>query len=299
MLIYVWMVSAFWVAAFPVTHVVYPLVYFVYSIFLHFLFIPAFQVLKVLNYAFVYLPFKPVFYWMELGDPSVQTLVQTLPHFRFFVINMIHYLMVSAFFGVLVGVVTGLYLKVIQSMLTVEDARKQAHLRLVALSKKKSKSKPVPFVDEYLEKLNKPAVKREVPEPVSQALHNSLTFQNIVSNIASLVRGGRMADMTLGQNYTYEDDDGYNFSVLPNPHSEATITELHSGRELRRASIVTEPSIQEEDEDDSEDVNPLASDKASESSGRRSETSKNNEDVFSMRKRNVLDTTAETVELKP
>lgn len=310
MLITEWATSALWVAAIPITHIVFPIAYFFYSLVLHIWLIPAFQVLKVLNYTFIYLPFKPVFYWMELGDPSVLTLVQTFPHFRFFIINMVHYLMVSAFFGIVVGVMTGLYLKVIQSVLTVDDVENNVRLQLVTESIKSSnKNKAMPFVEEYLKKINEPVAKQE-PESkqLSQALNNSLTFQTIVNNIASSVRGGRANDMTLGQEYTYEDDDGYNYSSLPSPsisREDDVIQEIRSSRELRRASIVTEPSIKEEEEEEEEEevkheIEPMVeSDNVSSSSTHRSDKSKKDDDVFSMRKRKVLDSTNETVDDKP
>lgn len=218
--------------------------------------------------------------------------------------------MVSAFFGIVVGVMTGLYLKVIQSVLTVDDVENNVRLQLVTESIKSSnKNKAMPFVEEYLKKINEPVAKQE-PESkqLSQALNNSLTFQTIVNNIASSVRGGRANDMTLGQEYTYEDDDGYNYSSLPSPsisREDDAIQEIRSSRDLRRASIVTEPSIKEEEEEEEEEevkheIEPMVeSDNVSSSSTHRSDKSKKDDDVFSMRKRKVLDSTNETVDDKP
>lgn len=319
MLITQWATAALWVAAIPITHIVFPIAYFLYGLVLHFWLIPALQVLKVLNYTFIYLPFKPVFYWMELGDPSVLTLVQTFPHFWFFVINMVHYLMVSAFFGIMVGVMTGLYLKVIQSVLTMDNVEQKVRLQLVTETTKSPNKKATPFVEEYLKKLNEPAAKQEPQsKPLSRALNNSLTFQTIVNNIASSVRGGRANEITLGQEYTYEDDDGYNYSSLPSPslsREDDAIQEIRSNRGLRRASVATEPSIKEEEEQEEEEeedeeeeeeeekraieeVEPIES-PVSSSSTHHSDKSKKDDDVFSMRKRKVLDSTNETADDKP
>lgn len=306
MLVMNWVTVAFWTTAIPVTHVMLPIVYFVYSLFLHILIIPAFQVLKVLNYTFIYLPFKPVFYWMEIGDPSVTTLVETFPHFQFFIVNLTHYLMVSTFFGILVGIMTGLYLKAVQSMLTIEDIEKRVPLKSVTVPIKSQLNEKAPYVEEYLRKLDQEAAIKLKPtsSSASKVMDNRLTFQNIVDNIASSVRGARVSEITLGQEMTYEDDDGYNYStMLSSPRASVSepSQEMRSERALRRASIGKEPAIKEEDEEEQEDIRDVDYfGEPVEEAGSKSPSSipksdkSSDDDVFSMRKRKVLDSTNES-----
>lgn len=233
------LVVAWHVAILPLTFVVFPIALLIWNIIKHTFVIPILLMLRTTLFGLVYLPLTPVLSAVRVKyDTEVpvevslyRLLVDISPHVRFFLVNLLHYVMISLFVGVIVGFFTGFNISIVMRFVVLPedqpkrtrrtqttpyvDALKQRIAEAEAKLKQESQEpqepmeppKPEPEVKaEPKEPLlsNVPAIKKEEPkeEPKKE---QGLPFIRKPIITTPTEREG------------YEDDDGYNYLTYETP----------------------------------------------------------------------------------
>lgn len=193
----------------PLTHLVYPCLNFSYQIIRHSIFIPLQIIFNILVYGILFLPSKPLFYLLGMDEPSKDSLLRLVPHIQFFVINLVHYVMVGLMMGTLVGLVTGINLKMIQFILTIAKSEEETKV-------KDEKNQTTPYLNDLIAHAS-PSVSND-----STGKHKVPRRYNSVSDIVSIQdspRDAKYKGRSIGESsnavslgtssFNYEDDDGY------------------------------------------------------------------------------------------
>lgn len=120
-----------YVVLMPITHFILPIFFFVKAVITHTLLIPCLLTLRLAIFGLVYLPLTPVLNLAKVNydsDVPVEVFMFRLlrdlyPHFCFFLINLLHYLMVSIFLGTFVGIIAGLNMSLVSHILSLPESK--------------------------------------------------------------------------------------------------------------------------------------------------------------------------------
>lgn len=212
---------AWYVALTPLTHVAIPIVLFVWNVVKHTLVIPLLLMVRIALFGLVYLPLTPVLLAVHVkydADVAVEVslfrlVLELMPHVRFFLVNLLHYVMISLFAGGIVGFVAGANLSLVARLVQLPDFADDDS----AKSRFSRKTQTTPYFDEMDRKINR--LKREnLSEPVTP--RRRLEDQGpIVSNLPVIKKeetspvavGMKPLALTANQEEFYEDDDGYRY----------------------------------------------------------------------------------------
>mmetsp|Transcript_5349 Transcript_5349/g.6132 ORF Transcript_5349/g.6132 Transcript_5349/m.6132 type:complete len:345 (+) Transcript_5349:3225-4259(+) len=194
----------------PLTHLIYPCLNLSYQMIKHFVFIPLAISVKILIYGFLFLPSKPLFYILGLDEPTRENIKILIPHIRFFMVNLTHYVMVGIMFGTFVGIITGFNLRLIQFLLTLSD------IQTIPNKVKNEKSQTTPYLNDFISQVT-PSVSNEFSGKNTTPIGYDST-PDTIDSINKTRTGKYVAGqpkespnmLSLGSsNFAYEDDDGY------------------------------------------------------------------------------------------
>lgn len=198
----------------PLTHLVFPCFNFSYQIVRHAILIPLAICFNIMIYGFVYLPSKPILYMLAIEEPTKEVLMAMVPHFQFFVMVLVHYLMVGIIFGLITGVVTGFNLRIIKFLLTSQatDAAPKKGTDI--------KKQEIPLLNELASQSSSGVstgynTKKTLPDDfdsVSEQL-DPRRLGSSLKYISSEDMPTRSELSVGGSKQGYEDDDGYSYTT--------------------------------------------------------------------------------------
>lgn len=105
-----------YVVLMPFTHFLFPIVFFFKALISHIFVIPLLLMIRIAIFGLVYVPLTPILKLARINyDKNVPVEVSLFrllrdasPHIGFFLISLLHYVMISIFVGTFVGLVAGL-----------------------------------------------------------------------------------------------------------------------------------------------------------------------------------------------
>lgn len=211
----------------PITHVVIPIVLAIWAVIKHVLIIPLLLMLRISLFGLIYLPLTPVLMMTgvhhDIDVPVEVSLfrlaVALLPHAEFFFINMLHYVMIAVFVGIICGAVAAIYVTIISKLFTLPSSKE-----IQSLVKKQALKAPIiaqaleAFESHALDVVAKaeafeakvkqePKIEETSSKPVPEFLENTPIIKR--EPIAPL----RFTPVATGEG-SYEDDDGYTYMTF-------------------------------------------------------------------------------------
>lgn len=194
----------------PLTHLIYPCLNLSYQMIKHTVFVPIAITINTLIYGFLFLPSKPLFYILGIDEPTRDNIKVLIPHIQFFIVNLIHYVMVGVIFGTVVGIITGFNLRIIQYLLTISN------IETIPNKVKNEKVQTTPYLNDLISQVT-PSVSNESAGKNTTPIGYESTPEVLGSG--NRTRTGKYPTsqtrsspnmLSLGSsNFTYEDDDGY------------------------------------------------------------------------------------------
>lgn len=123
-----------YVVLMPFTHFIFPIVFFIKAVVSHTVIIPVLLMIRIAIFGLVYLPLTPFLSLAHVNyDKNVPVEVSLFrlvkdasPHLWFFMINLLHYVMVSVFVGTCVGLVTGFNISLIVRIVALPNRKSTA-----------------------------------------------------------------------------------------------------------------------------------------------------------------------------
>lgn len=231
----------------PLTHVVFPIVIFWWNVLKHTLIIPILLMIRTTLFGLVYLPLTPVLSAVRVKydtDVPVEVslfrlTVDLWPHVKFFLVNLLHYVMISMFVGIMVGFVAGFNVSIVS--------------RFVALPEKKvtasKNTQTTPYVNALRERIAKAAEEqttntRPKEEPIfdkakiSQAKINEPALSNepVVKKEEVLPFIRKPFVSSSNERDVYEDDDGYSYMTYESPEPEERLLPLDAVHTIEEES---------------------------------------------------------------
>lgn len=217
------------VALFPFTHILFYVVLSVWLVLKHTILVPLLLMIRIALFGLIYLPLTPVLTAADVDyDKTVtveglllQLAVHSVPHVAFFAIHLLHYVIIAAVTGVIVGWFTGLNISVVSNVLTpppLEEVLQEELERTKAKMEELKAQLPsleVPTIPKFEDK-KEPTVKAEPIDAVSkvkkqQTEPEELSVADIVKNKPKSLKRGKVDFSESGTEHSYEDDDGYNY----------------------------------------------------------------------------------------
>lgn len=204
---------------FPFTHIVLPILRALWQLFRHTVVIPALMVMRITLFGFIYLPLKPVLNVAQVRydtDSPVELSLYRLalhlaPHIGFFLVHLLHYVMVSVIVGTFVGMIAGFNMSLVSKIFTLSEEKSQGkvsrftqttpHLQRLEARAKRASSRA---------EQSEPKVQAGKPKvaPLSSLVQNAPKVK--IEEISPLEAYSRSFSGRLEQEL-YEDDDGYNY----------------------------------------------------------------------------------------
>lgn len=194
----------------PLTHLIYPCLNLSYQMIKHTVFVPLAITVNILIYGLLFLPSKPLFYILGIDELTRDNIKVLIPHIQFFMVNLTHYVMVGVIFGTVVGILTGLNLRIIQYLLTISD------IETIPNKVKNEKNQTTPYLNDLVSQVT-PSVSNEFVEKNTTPIGYESTPEVIdsgnrtrISKYATSQIRSSPTVLSLGSsNFAYEDDDGY------------------------------------------------------------------------------------------
>lgn len=236
------------VVLFPFTHVLFYIVLSVWLVVKHTIVVPLLLMLRITLFGLVYLPLTPVLTAADVDyDQTVsveslllQLVFHSIPHAAFFALHLLHYVIIAAVTGVIVGWFTGLNISVVSKVLTPPPLEEAIQEELERTKAKMEELKAqLPNLEAPVLPKVEALVKAEPPKlPVKvKEEPRELSVSDLVQNEPKRVQRGKIDFSEGGAEHSYEDDDGYNFMRY-----------LRDSPEPRVATIKEEPEEPEEAE---------------------------------------------------
>lgn len=217
------------VVLFPFTNILFYVILSVWLVLKHTIVVPFLLMIRIAVFGLIYLPLTPVLTAADVDyDKTVtveglllQLAVHSVPHVAFFAIHLLHYVIIAAVTGVIVGWFTGLNISVVSNVLTPPPLEEVLQEELERTKAKMEELKAqLPSIelptDSKSEDKKEPAVKVEPVDAVSkikeqQTEPEELLVADIVKNKPKSLKRGKVDFSETGAEHTYEDDDGYNY----------------------------------------------------------------------------------------
>lgn len=111
--------KAWWLLSLPVLTIFSPFARLAYRLMYEVVWVPVSQSFQIVVYTFVILPLKPIFYVLEVDKRSQDNLLLLVPQIGFLMKALMHYIIVSAIFGLIAGIQTGFVLKILAALFSV------------------------------------------------------------------------------------------------------------------------------------------------------------------------------------
>lgn len=209
------------VAAFPVTHIAIPVVLAVWAVICHVFLIPVLLVGRIWLFGLVYLPLSPLLSAARVHydrDVPVEValfrvLADALPHFFFFLVQLLHYVIVGILVGSTVGMFTGINISLISKTLAVDQPKPEPKKPKVSPEPKtKVKQEPESPKPEI-----KPKPDLEEMNRIISALKDSDLWEYLQNRPAKGSASNSPAQVLKTRTFPeepFEDDDGYNYASL-------------------------------------------------------------------------------------
>lgn len=210
-----------WYAALtPLTHFSLPIVNFVWNVFKHTLVIPTLLVLRITLFGLVYLPLTPVLSVAKVKyDTEVavevslfRLFVDLKPHIQFFLLNLLHYVMISLFVGTFVGFVAGFNISIVARIVALPEGK--------ARSSRKTQTTPyVNAIEQRVAKVErKEAAETKPHEPDSEPLPSVSNIPVIKKEEVPAILLKQLPSSSTDAE-VYEDDDGYSYMSYDLPET--------------------------------------------------------------------------------
>lgn len=218
-----------YVVLMPFTHFIFPIVFFIKAVVSHTVIIPVLLMMRIAIFGLVYLPLTPFLSLAHVNyDKNVpvevslfRLLKDASPHLWFFLINLLHYVMVSLFVGTFVGLVTGFNLSLIVRIVTLPNKKSTA-------SKMTQTTPYVSAIERKLARFPQDGLKSGVTIKRESIGDNPIKFESkrdvgialsplplpVLSNAPVIKKEERLNRKPIfrpNNMEMYEDDDGYSY----------------------------------------------------------------------------------------
>lgn len=254
-----------------------PLGSVLYGTIYHLLLVPTQMLIRIIVYTFIYLPLKPFLLVMNIDES--RTLLEAFFHFRFFLINLVHFAMVSIFLGVVVGIVTGFNLKLISHLLTELPKEQKAKYKLPVVPEKSSKKSTSLFSDLR----DQVVVKDTFGKEPQHYFGNKINRENYVEQRSPEVT----KDLESNEgSYIFDDDDGYIYSPYNNSRVSPFLAE--SSKQRFVSDVINDDSVIPEENESENPSDNMSNIEEEDYSGEEDLSLKN--DLFSLNRNDDLST---------
>lgn len=198
------------VVMFPIHYIVLPPILLMFAIINHMILIPLVTLFRILLLGFVYVPMLPFLHTFSIDHEFdnnrkmevtlYRIAVAAYPHFKFFLVNLLHYFVVCAIIGVVFGLATSTWLNL--SLLVFDAVTPTDKQKAVKVNQQ---TQTTPYLLQLMKKID-PVVKVE----------------NTSGPLFDFSNDGEDNEQI------YEDDDGYDYSIHNSDYYDTNLTNINA-----------------------------------------------------------------------